>query len=310
LCNSSSIGKRFSFNFPSGKKWTLSPAEDARARAFYCGVGPVVNPQPDPYPVADIIYCTGGEGAYDGTPTYWESNARKGCKTNNNGESTPYGQLISKSEYDSLSQGTLCVDGTRDFGGGRRALCLDHGGVMGENPPVVSPFELDASNYQRCPQGKIRPQEFVNGRLSCKPGYNLGPEEFGISKCVCTGWVDGGLVDGIGCPTNPQKNANGEVIAYNLAKTVGSMIARENGEAYCDPSNTRYQNNNLSENEFHREWMQTAISGFDSDGYTWTTYTNFLLRKNCPETFKILYDIANAEYKQNLGRVNCLGYAR
>jgi len=29
--------KRFSFNLPSGKKWTLSNAENARAQAFFCG---------------------------------------------------------------------------------------------------------------------------------------------------------------------------------------------------------------------------------------------------------------------------------
>jgi hypothetical protein len=34
-----SVGNRFSFNFPSGKKWTLSKNDDARARAFYCGGG-------------------------------------------------------------------------------------------------------------------------------------------------------------------------------------------------------------------------------------------------------------------------------
>ena len=101
LCNPSSIGKRFSFNFPSGKKWTLSKAEDARARAFYCGGGPVVEPPvvQNPTPM-DAIYCTGGEGAWDGAPTYWMSSVRKGCKTNNQGESMPYGQPISRAEYD------------------------------------------------------------------------------------------------------------------------------------------------------------------------------------------------------------------
>ena len=42
--------RRFSFNFPSGKKWTLSKADDARAREFYCGGGPVVEPPPPPSP--------------------------------------------------------------------------------------------------------------------------------------------------------------------------------------------------------------------------------------------------------------------
>lgn len=36
LCNPGSVGKRFSFTMPSGKKWTLSTQADAEARAFYC----------------------------------------------------------------------------------------------------------------------------------------------------------------------------------------------------------------------------------------------------------------------------------
>lgn len=54
LCNPASVGKRFSFNFPSGKKWTLSQKDDASARAFYCGGSA---PQPAS---PDTIVCPDG----------------------------------------------------------------------------------------------------------------------------------------------------------------------------------------------------------------------------------------------------------
>ena len=93
--------KRFSFNFPSGKKWTLSNSENARAQAFFCGSGGGGGGGTGGTgPIMDIAYCTGGEGAYDGKPTFWTSSARKGCKTNNQGQSMPYGREISKEEYD------------------------------------------------------------------------------------------------------------------------------------------------------------------------------------------------------------------
>lgn len=52
LCNPQSVGKRFSFNFPSGKKWTLSRQDDQRAREFYCNVPQITNPEPQPTPPA------------------------------------------------------------------------------------------------------------------------------------------------------------------------------------------------------------------------------------------------------------------
>lgn len=94
LCNPSSVGKRFSFNFPSGKKWTLSQKDDASARGFYCGgsapqpaspdtivcpdgfdtglpIGAktLVDPCRDHPEIADLLFCS------DGT----KSSARKGC---------------------------------------------------------------------------------------------------------------------------------------------------------------------------------------------------------------------------------------
>lgn len=127
--------QRFSFNFPSGKKWTLSKADDTRARQFYCGGGPVVEPPvvQNPTPM-DAIYCTGGEGAWDGTPTYWMSSARKGCKTNNQGEAMPYGQQISREEYDRRGR-TLCADGTYDENlNPWSPKCQGHGGYPGTTP--------------------------------------------------------------------------------------------------------------------------------------------------------------------------------
>jgi hypothetical protein len=84
------------------------------------------------------------------------------------------------------------------------------------------------------------------------------------------------------------------------------MLGKMHSQALCIPGGEKYLQNGLTENDFHSAWMQTAIGGVDSDGYTWTPYTNNLLRKNCPATFKKLYDIANAEYKRNLGSANCM----
>ena len=148
LCNPSSVGRRFSFNFPSGKKWTLSKAEDARARAFYCGGGPVVEPPvvQNPTPM-DAIYCTGGEGAWDGTPTYWMSSVRKGCKTNNEGESMPYGQPISRAEYDRRGR-TLCADGTYDENlNPWEPKCQANGGVMGSQPQPPQQPKMVCGGY-------------------------------------------------------------------------------------------------------------------------------------------------------------------
>jgi len=139
LCNPSSVGKRFSFNFPSGKKWTLSKSDDAQARAFYCGSGGGGGGggTGGTGPIMDIAYCTGGEGAYDGKPTFWTSSARKGCKTNNQGQSMPYGREISKEEYD-LAGRVLCNDGTYQSPGGFFDACHNHGGYPGDviNPPT------------------------------------------------------------------------------------------------------------------------------------------------------------------------------
>ena len=165
-CNPASVGKRFSFNFPSGKKWTLSKADDARARAFYCGGGGGTGNHDGMVQCADgswdipngfiapcygrggsggtgpiimdAAYCTGGEGAWDGTPTYWMSSARKGCKTNNQGQSMPYGREISKEEYD-LAGRVLCNDGTYQYPSrGIIDACHAHGGYPGTvlNPPT------------------------------------------------------------------------------------------------------------------------------------------------------------------------------
>jgi len=81
--------RRFSFNFPSGKKWTLSPADDARARAFYCGGGPVVEPPvvqvpppppPPPPPggasVPQPKMVCGGYIGWDGNSVFTEPNNR------------------------------------------------------------------------------------------------------------------------------------------------------------------------------------------------------------------------------------------
>lgn len=214
LCNPSSVGRRFSFNFPSGKKWTLSKAEDARARAFYCGGGPVVNPQPDPYPVMDRIYCTGGEGAYDGAPTYWESNARKGCKTNNEGESKPYGQMISREEYDRRGR-TLCADGTYDENINPRAIkCQANGGVMGSQPPQPpQPPQLPT-------QAGVQPpmREINTGRLFCSTGYVLQGDMCYPQPRIAPqpNMVCGGYLGWDGNSVFTQPNNKGEMIAWYI----------------------------------------------------------------------------------------------
>ena len=106
-CNPASDGKRFSFNFPSGKKWTLSQKDDASARVFYCsrGTGPLPMPEIPDENIMDVAYCTGGEGLYDGQETYWVSTARQGCKVNREGVSKPYGRSISRDEYINATTG-------------------------------------------------------------------------------------------------------------------------------------------------------------------------------------------------------------
>jgi len=85
-------------------------------------------------PIMDLLYCTGGEGVYDGTPTFWMSNARAGCKTNKEGKSMPYGRAISKEEYDRRGR-TLCADGTYDENlNPWSPKCQGHGGLPGTKP--------------------------------------------------------------------------------------------------------------------------------------------------------------------------------
>ena len=125
-------------NFPSGKTWTLSNKDDARARAFYCGSGGGGGGGTGGTgPIMDAIYCTGGEGAWDGTPTYWMNGRGAGCKTNDKGQSMPYGQQISREEYDRRGR-TLCADGTYDENlNPWEPKCQGHGGYPGTviNPP-------------------------------------------------------------------------------------------------------------------------------------------------------------------------------
>ena len=172
-------GNRFSFTMPTGKMWTLSKNDDARARAFYCGGGETGGTG-GTGPIMDAIYCTGGEGAYDGTPTYWMGTARGGCKTNNKGESMPYGRQITKEEYDRRGM-VQCPDGSWDIPNGIIAPCYGRGG--GKTTP---------SNYERCPAGPHQPPQMINGQVGCPAGYFLGhlPNAplNSPASCVCMYW--------------------------------------------------------------------------------------------------------------------------
>lgn len=64
LCNPASVGKRFSFNFPSGKKWTLSQKDDASARVFYCGGIAEVIPEVQPFVPTGPGKCPDGSDAF------------------------------------------------------------------------------------------------------------------------------------------------------------------------------------------------------------------------------------------------------
>jgi hypothetical protein len=67
----------------------------------------------------------------------------------------PYGQAISKAEYDKLSQGTLCNDGYRDFDGGMLPICASHGGIKGQAPagnmPVTMCVAAPCPNTENAP---------------------------------------------------------------------------------------------------------------------------------------------------------------
>jgi hypothetical protein len=154
----------------------------------------------------DMAYCTGGEGAYDGTPTYWGSSVRADCKKNPAGEDKPYGRKITKDEFERYTHPGMvqCPDGSWDIPNGIVAPCLGHGGQQPQQPPIE--FFLPSM------------QDMRTGAFFCSDGYMLrGDKCYPQTKMVCGGYLG---FDGNGVFTKPNNQ--------------GEMIARYIG-GRCDP---------------------------------------------------------------------------
>lgn len=284
--------QRFSFNFPSGKKWTLSPADDARAREFYCGGGGGT----ESLPMQDakmIVYSIGIRQDGNGEQIYKTCALRSRLRPLPSG-----GYMMSHGDYEDI-----VADSPKEI------IRV----VNAERPASNQlPYNLPITDltYGECGGGGTGNHD---GMVQCPDGSWDIPNGI-IEPCYGRGGSGGTgpvvepvtpLVDGIGCPTNLRKDTDGNFIAYRLAKDVGSFIAKRTLPTFCNKDTRQYVPNNLPELEFEGAWMQSAISGKDDDGYVWSGQSNQLLRKKCPATFKKLYDIANEEYKRALGSGNC-----